>query len=496
MKAIALIRVSTQAQEFESQTFMVKEAILRDGYDESNIILIEDKESGSKLSEEERSGLNRLKRAIETEPVDAVYVYEVSRISRRTAVVFSIRDYLISRQIQLVVLNPPCRLLNADGTMSNESNIVFSLFSTMSENETYIRKKRIMRGKNRKRAEGKLSCGKPVFGYTIDKDHYVIPHPTNAKIVQEIYERYANLESSGSIGKDMWLRGALFTKSTKMLSHQTYVCAILKDKRYAKLDPKYEDIYPAIISKELFNKVQEIHSSKPDYFVRKSRTKEVYPLQGFLYTEDGYRLTPSISNNRYLKMDGASKEPISLNMKAVHLLSTIVLNQYVASGVLDEDREQQRKDLNDTFLKNKVKLSGIDGKITLLQEENDRINMRIIKNKMSPTKGDALIDKNIEDIHKLEDERQSLYYSNSVIENRLIYLANPLFQDVEINQATNNEELKYLVCRYLKKAVVRKIGHSRYMLTYFFSDGTQKLAGFYSHSKGIECFDENQQPMS
>ena len=52
MKAIGLIRVSTQVQQLESQSEKVKEAILRDGFEESDIILIEDKEFIQRLYSE------------------------------------------------------------------------------------------------------------------------------------------------------------------------------------------------------------------------------------------------------------------------------------------------------------------------------------------------------------------------------------------------------------------------------------------------------------
>ena len=489
MKVIGLIRVSTQVQQLESQSEKVKEAILRDGFEESDIILIEDKESGSKLSEEERAGLNRLKHCIETEDVAAVYAYEISRISRRASVVFSIRDYLISKGIQLVILNPFFKMLKEDGSLSESSNIFFGIFSSMSENETFIRTERMMRGKARKTAEGKLASGYPIFGYTVDKNHYIIADPVEGPIIQEIYERYANMESSGSIGKDLWLRNALFTKSNKMVSHQTYVCSILRDKRYAKIDPN--SIYPALISKELFYKVQKIHASKPPYFRRKSRTKVVYPLQGFLFTEDGYQLTPSISNNRYLKVNGESKQPISLNMKGAHGLTMRMMNQYLNSGVLEIDRQKQREELNDTLSKNKVKLAEIDNKILALQNENDRINSRIIKGRLAESKGDEMIDANIDAMHAFEDLRQSLRYDNSVIRNKLAYLANPMFDENEVVQATNEDELKEVVNKYLKKAVVTKAGHSRYILNYFFKDGTQRIGCFFSYSYGIIYYDEN-----
>ena len=75
MKAILLIRVSTEAQDLVQQREQVVDAAKRDGYDE--LILIEDKESAVKLSEEERNGLNRLKETIEHDSsVNVVYAYE------------------------------------------------------------------------------------------------------------------------------------------------------------------------------------------------------------------------------------------------------------------------------------------------------------------------------------------------------------------------------------------------------------------------------------
>ena len=489
MKVIALIRVSTKAQETESQSIKVKEAILRDGFKEEDIIPINDTESGSKLSEEERSGLNRLKHHIETDDVSAVYVYEISRLSRRSAVVFSIRDYLIAKGIQLVILYPYCRMLNPDGSISKDANLLFSLFSGMAENETYIRTERMMRGKAKKLAEGKLPSGYPIYGYTVDSNHYIIQEPNQAPIVQEIFERYADYESSGSIGKDLWLRGCLCAKTEKLISHQTKVCAILREPRYAKIDPN--SIYPSIISKELFYKVQEIRMSTPEYYKRKSRTEYVYPLQGFIYSEEGYLLSPSITNNRYLKLNGGSY-PVSLNMKGAHGLSKIIINQYLMSGVLDIDRNKQREELNLMYDQNRVKIAGIDGKIAALQKENDMINSRIIKGRLAETKGDEMMDANMDEIHSLEDERQTLIYNNTVIDNKLAYLANPFFQENELVQAKTDDELKTLVNKYLKKVTVKKLGHSRYKLTFLFNDGVQKEGSFYSYCNDIIYYvDEN-----
>lgn len=487
-KVIALVRVSTKAQEFESQSTAVRTAILQDGYTEEDIIQIEDKESGSKLSEEERSGLNKLKHAIESEQVSSVYVYEISRISRKEHILYNIREYLRLHQVQLVCLVPSFRMFNSDWSISDEAAFTFSIFSTLSSQETRVRTARMMRGKEKKKSEGKLSVGIVKFGYTLDKDHRPIPHPIYSKIVQEIFERYSNLESSGSIGYDLYLRKAIPTSSDKLITYQTYVASTLRDKRYGGLEE--DSIYPPLVSKELFLKVQEIHLTKPEYFTRKSMTKEVYPLQGYIYTDDGYRLVPSISNNRYLKMrSNGTANPISLNMKAVHRLSTMILNRYISDTAIEVDRDKERLRLNEELERCKIKVNNINDRVIELEKENDSINRRLIKGRIRESLADDMIDSNVSEMRRLEDDKQELIYRISTIDNKLIYLSNPLFSSDSEKLISNDTELKEAVSKYLEKVTVKKIGFSKYTLTYHFKDHTTTQGSFYSTCKTLKFYD-------
>ena len=132
-KAILLIRVSTEHQDLSQQTEKVKEAALNDGFKSKDIIILEDKESAVKLSEEERNGLNNLKWHIEHDDITCVYAYEISRISRQPSILYSIRDYLIKHQVQLIILNPYMKMLKDDGNISESANIFFGIFSSMAE---------------------------------------------------------------------------------------------------------------------------------------------------------------------------------------------------------------------------------------------------------------------------------------------------------------------------------------------------------------------------
>ena len=61
-KCILLVRVSTTKQEYESQKSDLIQYAKHKGYDD--YIILDDKESAIKLEEEERLGLNELKKII------------------------------------------------------------------------------------------------------------------------------------------------------------------------------------------------------------------------------------------------------------------------------------------------------------------------------------------------------------------------------------------------------------------------------------------------
>lgn len=214
-KAIILSRVSSNHQTLEQQTEAVRKEVIRDGYTDDNIITIEDKESAIKLSEEERNGLNKMKEYINNDPsINAVYLYELSRLSRRQTMLFNIRDYLIERGIQLVCLQPYMKLLDEDGKMSQTASLMFSIFSSFSETEMMLKKERMMRGRRHNISIGKIGSGRPPFGYAINKDKYYIVDPIQSEIVKRFYLQYSKGDVSiADIAKEFDEEG-LFPKTS------------------------------------------------------------------------------------------------------------------------------------------------------------------------------------------------------------------------------------------------------------------------------------------
>ena len=77
MKAILLVRVSTKAQDFDEQEREIYNMAIKDGYLPECIIPVCEKESGIKLAEEERAGLNKMKELIEEDnDINCVYCWD------------------------------------------------------------------------------------------------------------------------------------------------------------------------------------------------------------------------------------------------------------------------------------------------------------------------------------------------------------------------------------------------------------------------------------
>lgn len=284
-KVIVLSRVSTEGQDLTQQTDEVLREVHKDGYTDSNIIIIEDKESAIKLSEEERHGLNMMKDHINNNPnIKCVYIYELSRLSRRQLVLFSIRDFLVERKIQLICLKPYFRLLEVNGEMSQTGSLMFSLFSSLSESEMMLKQERMMRGRRRNKELGKSVGGRPPFGYDVDKNKRYVIDPKNSLIISRIFKDYGyNNKSMRGIAIELKEEG-YFSNPSLNATHQ-YIQRILNNPIY-----KGEFPYPPIITAELFSVVQQNISR---YNTNKiTRKKEPFLLKGLVCdAKTGYILS-------------------------------------------------------------------------------------------------------------------------------------------------------------------------------------------------------------
>lgn len=255
-KIIILSRISTSPQDIQSQTNDLIREAEKLGFDKEHQIIIESVESAIKLSEEERLGLRKMKHYIETDGnVDCVICWEPSRLARQQKILYSIRDYLVARKIQLIILNPYVRLLTEDRTqVDTTANIVFSLFATLSENEMSIKKERFQRARNEMRQRGQKFGGATIFGYKKNKEKKCVPHPLYSKIIVDIYNHYINTDASLH---DTYLY--VSGKYPEVFPAVEYTKGQHKIRHFFELEvyAKGNWCYPPLVTEEMWDKVHE-----------------------------------------------------------------------------------------------------------------------------------------------------------------------------------------------------------------------------------------------
>lgn len=267
-RCILLVRVSSDKQSFDEQERELYQMALSDGFTDNNISSIAMVESATIKSEEERKGLNLMKEEIQKGNVTCVYAWEVSRISRRKDVLFSILRYLVERKINLKIKEPAVSYLNEDGTISESAEIIFSLFATMAESEMRNKKARFKRTKKVNAREGKYSGGAILYGYSVDENGYYIINDEEASIIRLVYDLYtSNNNGTKLLRNELVSRGINITveKINEILSNEAYVgkyyTTRVRDNGFGDTGG-YQRIYPRIVSVETFNKAKEKRKSK------------------------------------------------------------------------------------------------------------------------------------------------------------------------------------------------------------------------------------------
>lgn len=376
-KSILLIRVSTEQQDLAQQTEKVKAEAIKDGFTESNIIILEDKESAVKLSEEERNGLNKLKWHIEHDDISCVYAYEISRISRQPSTLYSIRDYLIKHHVQLIILNPYMKMLNDDGTLSSTANIFFGIFSSMAENEGYIRKARMARGRAKAKSLGRHTGGQVPIGYSINKDKKYVIDEEGAEIVRRIFNDYISGVSIRTIVKTLqkegWRRNTsehTLTNSVFKILHREYYCG--------------DNAHPQIISREIFDAADN-KCKDARVYIKNPNNNAL--LKGLLRDkETNHLMSAKYTTNQYICKRYGN---VSISIDFIDMIVCGVAREwyniiYVVKA--DEFREQIKGQIatQDNIIKT------MEQNITDNQDKIDRIEERYIMGKINKEKADYL----------------------------------------------------------------------------------------------------------
>lgn len=249
MKAIAVLRVSTDKQQIDDQRDELFSFIKSQGYDE--IVPVEAiGASAVKLNDRYLYMVQEIKDKISKDnEINAVFVWHLNRLGRNEVVLMEFKEFFVKNHIQFICKNPYMKLLNDDGTVNGGMELAFSLFATMSKQEDEERKEKFKRAKKANAAKGMYTGGHTVkFGYKV-KDGYFVEDEDNSTIVKTVFDLYSTgMYSTYTLGKELDERG--IHVSARQINN------ILRSESYTgtTMDGEYNVYYPPIISKELFDR--------------------------------------------------------------------------------------------------------------------------------------------------------------------------------------------------------------------------------------------------
>lgn len=315
----------------------------------------------------------------------------MSRIGRRADVIYNIRDFFIDHKVQWIVLNPYMRLLENDGKMSQSSSIMLGLFTSLAESEMAIKMERFARGKARSRELGKYTGGTVTFGYSVGKDKRWIINEDEAKVIRFIFDCYeTGNHSLVTISRELQELG--YFPNTTLLS------LINKVNRWLK-QPIYNghQHYPAIISKEQYDRVQQVLSDHRNIY-RLRNVNNMLCKRLLINKKTGRSLVCKAKTGL---AKGSNERSIYVSDHRVGRGTSINILQHAIDPVVWECAKMlyEKYHMDDSKVKKRLIQKGDElkrkyevakDKIKKIQERIDRVEERLIYGKISNEKADEI----------------------------------------------------------------------------------------------------------
>ena len=427
-RAVLYARVSgdLQAKEgtIESQVLALRKQIEVAGH----VLVREYTDEGFSGPRLDRPALDQMRKDLKTNLFDTIYFHDADRIAREVTIQTIIIEEILKNKKQLVINGK-------DYVKNPENKFTITVLGAVAEFERAKIIERTTRGKALRLAQGQLlGCGVHTFGYDyIKKSPTSLPQmivdEREAEIIRYVFETYAReqigldriakrLEDMGALtmtGKNLWRRSFLKT----MLANETYLgvkyfnkMRVIREYANPIYDIKHstkknvkrsrEDwigiTVPAIISKELFDRVQERRAiNKKKYrnpkqvqllstlvrcgccassgyayrrWVRSERKGPPCMLHGWAYKCNWrFRQQLHSKNSQIKRCDNPEIKGELLEGRVFAMVKDVMLDPTKLRGCMDFFREDGRE----AELRLEKELKAIDGRLEAAHEQKRRV---------------------------------------------------------------------------------------------------------------------------
>ena len=468
-KVILFARVSTGSQDTERQKDLLTPLILEDGFTEDDIAVIDEAESAIKNDYDNRTSLQKLEDLIQSDPIEAVYITELSRLGRRNDVLYKVLGILSEKKIALVIQSP--QLIRTyekkDGVYKpNYSAIMFIAYcQQQAVSEMDLKASRTKSGRETRKIAGHITTSKVKFGYQRsvgDKESRNRPliKEDDANIVREIFRLYLEGNSCGIIYNKFY-RIAGWTNSTPH-SQDNRVYRILIDPTYIGKNEHYP--YPPIIDEETFNKVQELTKNRN---LIKYKTNFVYYCHKLIKWGDR-TFTPSFHSHRYtLLMDDGKN--YGLNIDCMDGLTKHL--SFIAYAITAEENSKKQKE---HFAQVKEiaqeEIESIKKEIDEIEPQLERLtNVYVMgrKSESAYNKEYAALEKQRDNLYKQIDDRNVTILAADNILSKETVSATTLH--LNIDEITDDNQIVEIINETIDSINVEKIDNG-WIIRYTYKD--------------------------
>lgn len=343
-KNVLYMRYSTHNQDdgfsIEYQSSEINEYAQKHGFtiDEQ---FIDEAKTGTKVAG--RDGFYNMVRAVKDGLVKVIIVYKLSRLFRDATESQYYRDLFRKHEVKLISVTEHINEETSSGRMTT------SILSVVDQYQTEITSDHVKSSMREMARQGFYTGGLPLYGYDLESIPHgkkprkrFVPNDTEARIVNKIFELYANGYEVGYIRRYLNDTLNVRTKRNGLFSVQS-IHRILKNDSYLGIrrfetqgydEMIIEDSHPAIISKSLWNAVEERRESRPKINPRKHPEKRTYPLTGKVFCSCG---------SHCIGISGTNKRRKSNNIYEYHYYRCAFRNSYNKCNVTSIRREVLHK---------------------------------------------------------------------------------------------------------------------------------------------------------
>jgi len=252
VKAIIYARYSSETQTENSIEGQLREC--KEYADKHNITVVDtyiDRALSAKT--DSRPEFQKMIRDSAKKQFDIVLIWKLDRFAR---------NRLDSATYRAILKRNGVNVVSAKENISEgpEGIILESILEGMAEYYSAELSVKVKRGQKENALKCKANGGMIPFGYIINSERYYEIDPLTAPIVLEIFTRYANGQTVAEISEELNNRG-VFTNTKYKYTNKASMHNLLKNRRYIG-EYKYGDTVtpdgmPAIVPKDIFNRVQE-----------------------------------------------------------------------------------------------------------------------------------------------------------------------------------------------------------------------------------------------